>query len=181
MPPRTTQRSRSRHCYAIKAIGLEPQIEPWLAIFPTVLLVASETEASSRQQHDSAKKENPKSLPTLPGLESRAKIFAPSSRRGVFSLDSPLYRTRLPKKWSPGTGLGRFCDLPRSSPPGARCFSQSVDRCKVCNRGQYLTSLYALLKDQTKNLRQELHQQRQTCCEFLMCPLSSTSYFARAP
>jgi hypothetical protein len=30
------------------------------------------------------------------GLESRAIIFAPSSRRGVFSLDSPLYRTRLP-------------------------------------------------------------------------------------
>jgi hypothetical protein len=27
-----------------KAIGLEPQIEPWLAIFATVLLVASETE-----------------------------------------------------------------------------------------------------------------------------------------
>src|SRR5580692_9729703 len=53
-------------------------------------------KALSRQQHDSAKKENPKSLPTLHGLESRAKIFAPSSRRGVFSLDSPLYRTRLP-------------------------------------------------------------------------------------
>ncbi len=27
-----------------KAIGLEPQIELWLAIFATVLLVASETE-----------------------------------------------------------------------------------------------------------------------------------------
>src|SRR5215469_2238490 len=25
--------SRSRHCYAIKAIGLEPQIEPWLTRF----------------------------------------------------------------------------------------------------------------------------------------------------
>jgi len=35
---------------------------------------------------------HPKSLPTLHGLESRAQIFAPSSRRGVFSLDSPLYR-----------------------------------------------------------------------------------------
>jgi hypothetical protein len=52
-------------------------------------------KASSRQEHDPAKKENPKSLPTSHGLESRAKIFAPSSRRGVFSLDSPLYRTRL--------------------------------------------------------------------------------------
>src|ERR1700675_5028280 len=52
-------------------------------------------KASSRQQHESAKKENPKSLPTLRGLESLAKIFAPSSRRGSFSLDSPLYRTRL--------------------------------------------------------------------------------------
>src|SRR6266850_5397409 len=88
-----------------KAIGLEPQIEPWLAIFATVLLVASETAASSRQQHDSAKKENPKSLPTVHGLESRAKIFAPSSRRGVFSLDSPLYRTRLPEKWIPALAL----------------------------------------------------------------------------
>src|SRR4029077_20823612 len=27
--------SRSRDCYAIKAIGREPQIEPWLAIFAT--------------------------------------------------------------------------------------------------------------------------------------------------
>jgi hypothetical protein len=56
-------------------------------------------KASSRQQHESAKKENPKSLPTLHGLESRAKIFAPSSRRGSFSLDSPLYRTPLPYMW----------------------------------------------------------------------------------
>jgi hypothetical protein len=51
-------------------------------------------KTSPRQQYDSAKKENPKSLPTLHGLESLAKIFAPSGRRGSFSLDSPLYRTR---------------------------------------------------------------------------------------
>ncbi len=43
--------------------------------------------------------EPPKSLSTLRGLESRAKIFAPSSRRGSFSVDSPLYRTGLPFKW----------------------------------------------------------------------------------
>jgi len=62
----------------------------------TVLLVASETAGVVTQQHESAKKENPKSLPTLRGLESRATTFALSSRRGSFSLDSPLYRTRLP-------------------------------------------------------------------------------------
>jgi hypothetical protein len=33
------------------------------------------------------------SLPTLRGLESTAKIAAPSSRRGSFSLDSPFHRT----------------------------------------------------------------------------------------
>ncbi len=36
------------------------------------------------------------SLPTLRGLESMAKIAAPSSRRGSFPLDSPFHRTRLP-------------------------------------------------------------------------------------
>src|SRR6266853_4476213 len=79
-----------------KAIGLEPQIEPWLAfLLQPYCLSHQKPQASSRQQHDSAKKENPKSLPTLHGLESRAKIFAPSSRRGSFSLDSPLYRTMV--------------------------------------------------------------------------------------
>src|SRR5258707_383069 len=69
-----------------KAIGLEPQIEPWLAfLLQPYCLSHQKPQASSRQQHDSAKKENPKSLPTLHGLESRAKIFAPSSRRGSFS------------------------------------------------------------------------------------------------
>src|SRR5467141_3905779 len=51
-----------------------------------------------RPRHDNnmtlRKKENPKSLPTLHGLESTTKIFAPSSRRGVFSLVSHLYRSR---------------------------------------------------------------------------------------
>jgi hypothetical protein len=59
--------------------------------------------SSSRQQHDSAKKEKPKSLPTLHGLESRAKIFASFQSPGSFSLDSPLYRTGgtivLTNKW----------------------------------------------------------------------------------
>src|SRR5450755_4040811 len=72
----------------------------------TVLLVASETAGVVTQQHESAKKENPKSLPTLRGLESWATIFAPSSRRGSFSLDSPLYTTRLPDKWNYGSNLG---------------------------------------------------------------------------
>src|SRR6266478_1639403 len=79
-----------------KAIGLEPQIELWLAfLLPPYCLSHRKPKASSRQQHESAKKENPKNRSTLHGLESRAKIFAPSSRRGIFSLDSPLYRTWL--------------------------------------------------------------------------------------
>src|SRR5450755_3035960 len=61
----------------------------------TVLLVASETAGVVTQQHESAKKENPKSLPTLRGLESRATTFALSSRRGSYSLDSPLYKTTV--------------------------------------------------------------------------------------
>jgi len=91
-----------------KAIGLEPQIELWLAfLLPPYCLSHQKPKASSRQQHASAKKENPKRRSTLHGLENRAQIFAPSSRRRVFSLDSPLYRTRLPEMWV----LGRFSDL----------------------------------------------------------------------
>src|SRR6267378_2615505 len=80
-----------------------------------------------RPRHDNnmtlRKKENPKSLPTLHGLESRAKIFAPSSRRGVFSLDSPLYRTRLPEKWNPSQDqLGRC--------PVSRAYRTAIDRMK---------------------------------------------------
>jgi|SRR5450755_2409667 hypothetical protein len=85
----------------------------------TVLLVASETAGVVTQQHESAKKENPKSLPTLRGLESWATIFAPSSRRGSFSLDSPLYRTRLPDKWISGqkdlSGNPTYRDLAKYS------------------------------------------------------------------
>jgi hypothetical protein len=65
-----------------------------LAFLQPHCLSHQKPKASSRQQHESAKKENPKSLPTLHRLESLAKILAPSSRRGDFSLDSPLYRTR---------------------------------------------------------------------------------------
>src|SRR6266478_4898022 len=78
-----------------KAIGLEPQIELWLAfLLPPYCLSHQKPKASSRQQHESAKKENPKNRSTLHGLESWAQIFAPSSRGRAFSLDSPLYRTR---------------------------------------------------------------------------------------
>ena len=86
MPPRTTRKSYRLRASDRTMVGtLQPHC-----------LSHQKPKASSRQQHDSAEKENPKSLPTLHGLESQAKTFAPSSRRGVFSLDSPLYRTPLP-------------------------------------------------------------------------------------
>jgi hypothetical protein len=80
-------------------------------------------KALSRQQHDSAKKENPKSLPALLGLESRAKIFAPSSRGGVFSLDSPLYRTTLIKVPSKDTAavVAALTRHVRKLPAALRC------------------------------------------------------------
>ncbi len=59
-----------------KAIGLEPQIEPWLAfLLPPSCLSHQKPKPSSRQQHESAKKANPKSRSTLHGLESRAQIL----------------------------------------------------------------------------------------------------------
>ena len=39
------------------------------------------------------------------GLGSPANIFAPSSCRGSFSLDSPLYRRRLSEKLGTGRNL----------------------------------------------------------------------------
>jgi hypothetical protein len=83
MPPRTTRKSYRLRASDRTMVGtLQPHC-----------LSHQKPQASSRQQHESAKKENPKSLPTLHGLESRAQICARSSRRGNFSLDSPLYRT----------------------------------------------------------------------------------------
>src|SRR5271166_6092594 len=87
MPPRTTRKSHRLRASDRTMVGtLQPHC-----------LSHQNPKASSRQQHDSAKKENPRSLPKLRGLESLANIFAPSSRRGSFSLDSPLYRTPLPE------------------------------------------------------------------------------------
>jgi hypothetical protein len=91
MPPRTTRKSYRLRASDRTMVGtLQPNC-----------LSHQKPKASSRQQHESAKKENPKSLPTLRGLESRAQICAPSGRRRSFSLDSPLYRTPLPYKWVP--------------------------------------------------------------------------------
>src|SRR5580704_12548610 len=44
-----------------------------VAILKPYCLLHQKPKTSSRQQHESAKKENPKSLPTVRGLESRAK------------------------------------------------------------------------------------------------------------
>src|ERR1700730_8302039 len=83
MPPRTTRKSYRLRASDRTMVGtLQPHC-----------LSHQKPKASSRQQHESAKKEKTKSLPTLHGLESRTQICAPSSRRGSFSLDSPLYRT----------------------------------------------------------------------------------------
>src|ERR1700688_4898571 len=107
MPPRTTRKSYRLRASDRTMVGtLQPHC-----------LSHQKPKASSRQQHDSAKKENPKSLPTLHGLESRAKIFAPSSRRGIFSLDSPLYRTRLPDKWIFARPIPSTRIHPSRSPP----------------------------------------------------------------
>ena len=66
--------------------------------------------------------------------------------------------------------------------------SPRVDRCKVCNREQHLTSLYALLKKQTTpgaaflrviNLRQELHQRRQTLLRVSNVSANSRSHGPR--
>ena len=87
MPPRTTRKSYRLRASDRTMVGtLQPHC-----------LSHQKPQMSSRQQHESAKKENPKSLPTLHGLESRTPICAPSGRRGSFSLDSPLYRTPLSK------------------------------------------------------------------------------------
>src|ERR1700722_1412797 len=46
-------------------------------------------------------------------------MFAPSSRRGSFSLDSPLYRTPLPEKWKSGSnhmsGYATYQELAQSA------------------------------------------------------------------
>src|SRR5271156_5381178 len=95
MPPRITRKRYRLRASDRTMVGtLQPHC-----------LSHQKPKASSRPQHESAKKENPKSLPTLHGLERPAKILAPSSHRGDFSLDSPLYRTPLPDIWSPSTAL----------------------------------------------------------------------------
>src|ERR1700730_11444834 len=77
-------------------------------------------KTSSRQQHDSAKKENPKSLPTLHGLDSRTQICAPSSRRGSFSLDSPQSAVQSQEESAgikPETAGDDGPDVDTSTPP----------------------------------------------------------------
>src|SRR4026207_1881069 len=62
------------------------------------LLVASEAESVVTITPMNLQERKSQSLPTLRGLESTAKIAAPSSRRGSFSLDSPFHRTAYPVK-----------------------------------------------------------------------------------
>src|SRR5215469_10748410 len=98
--------SRSRHCYAIKAIGLEPQIEPWLTRFNHASL--SRFRIRERRHDNKMNLEKEKVLrSTRHGLESAANIFAPSSRRGDFSLDFLLYRTGLYRYRDPPTHYKR--------------------------------------------------------------------------
>ena len=113
-----------------KAIGLEPQIELWLAfLLPPNCLSHQKPKASSRQQHESAKKENPKNRSTLHGLESWAQIFAPSSRGRAFSLDSPLYRTRLPYISNNVGPVDSFFERTTPFTPGSGLPCPSLTRC----------------------------------------------------
>jgi hypothetical protein len=68
-------------------------------------------KTSSRQQHEFAKRE-PQEPPYSTWAGEPGKISAPSSRRRVFSLDSPLYRTRLQRSGVPLPKLPRVPYLP---------------------------------------------------------------------
>jgi hypothetical protein len=70
-----------------------------VAILKPYCLLHQKPKTSSRQQHEFAKRE-PQEPPYSTWAGEPGKISAPSSRRRVFSLDSPLYRTRLPDKWN---------------------------------------------------------------------------------
>src|SRR6267143_4530568 len=86
-----------------KAIGLEPQIEPWLPPDNrTACCVISQT-TSSRQRDESGETEQSRILTSIHGLDVRRNFFAPSSRGRTFFLDIPLYRTRKPDKSGNGT------------------------------------------------------------------------------
>jgi hypothetical protein len=66
-----------------------------VAILQPRCLHASKAEGRRHDsKHEPAERENVQSLSTLRGLENTANLFAFSSRRGGFSHDSPLYRTR---------------------------------------------------------------------------------------
>src|SRR5260370_31401162 len=54
--------ARSRHCYAIKAIGLEPQIEPWLTTFNRAACLASESERRHENRMDLRRANSPEPL-----------------------------------------------------------------------------------------------------------------------
>src|SRR5580704_5343868 len=70
-----------------------------VAILKPYCLSHQKPKTSSRQQHEFAKRE-PQEPPYSTWAGEPGKISAPSSRRRVFSLDSPLYRTRLPVRWA---------------------------------------------------------------------------------
>ena len=88
--------SRSRHCYAIKAIGLEPQIEPWLPPDNRTACCVISRTTSSRQRDESEETKKSRILTSIHGLDVRGNFLVPSDRGRTFFLDIPLYRTRLP-------------------------------------------------------------------------------------
>jgi hypothetical protein len=85
-----------------KAIGLESQIEPWLAPANSLLASAKDNRQKNANQDDAEnlprrgeRKPRPRktSCRRQPGLDVR-KISSPGGSGEVFLLDIPFYRTR---------------------------------------------------------------------------------------
>src|SRR5580693_9116631 len=85
MPPRTTRKSYRLRASDRTMVGtLQPHC-----------LSHQKPKASSRQQHDSAKKRKPQEPPNITWAGEPGKNLCSFQSPGSFSLDSPLYRTRL--------------------------------------------------------------------------------------
>src|SRR5260370_11408274 len=94
-----------------KAIGLEPQIEPWLTPYDHTACPRSEAEGRrhpSKMNHGKGKITGPHSMKWA-GCQDQ--LSASSSRRRSVSLDIPFYRTRKPDKCSRLPHPCRFCKV----------------------------------------------------------------------
>ena len=64
-----------------KSLSGEPRVASMVGIFNRTACLRQKPKASSPQQYESAKRANPQSLSTRPGLDSTANNFALASRR----------------------------------------------------------------------------------------------------